>query len=114
MKEKMKKFWEEHKKEVIVGAVGAGVLVLGGVIGYEKGFKKGILYTAECLENSGGIWTVLRDIPNGTNVDIFTGISDTPFTAEELGKLGERMIEEGATAQHVFTHFIALGEHVEQ
>ena len=42
MKEKIKKYWEEHDEQIVVGGVIAGAYLIGVLIGYKVGYGEAV------------------------------------------------------------------------
>ena len=115
LKEKAKGFWERNKL-----TIGAGVIAgIGCLVGYkaalhEVGVKKGdLIITNECVK------MMILDAQNKyggekANMTVFQKVFNEGVKPEELGKLGEAMIETNeklfpGTDPGVLTHFIAFG-----
>lgn len=116
-KDDVKKFWSEHKLEIIGGtACSIGVAILGCSL-------IGVGYNIRCKELKdrlilmpGPIADLLKDAvnkyANGNNGMSYTVI-EPGFTAAELGKLGDKMLK-NKCGDNKFTHFILLGPNPEQ
>ena len=115
LKEKAKGFWERNKLAIGAGAI-AGVGVLIGYKGamHDMGVKKGdLIITNEHMK------VLILDAQNKyggkkANMTVFQKIFDEAVKPEELGKLGEALIETNerlfpGTKPGSFTHFIAFG-----
>ena len=115
LKEKAKGFWERNKLAIGAGAI-AGVGCFAGYKAalHELGVKKGDLFiTNEHLK------MMILDAQNKyggkkANMTVFLKRFDEAVKPEELGKLGEAMIETNeklfpGTKSGTFTHFIAFG-----
>lgn len=115
LKEKAKGFWERNKLAIGAGAI-AGVGVLIGYKGamHDMGVKKGdLIITNENLK------LMILDAQNKyggkkANMTVFQKLFDEAVKPEDLGKLGEAMIETNeklfpGTKPGTFTHFIAFG-----
>lgn len=112
-KDDVKKFWSEHKLEIIGGtACSIGVAILGYSL-------IGVGYNIRCKELKdrltlmpGPIADLLKDAvnkyDNGNNGMPHTVIVEPGFAAAELGKLGD-MILKNEYGDVKFTHFILLG-----
>ena len=115
LKEKAKGFWERNKFAIACGAIGG----LTCTIGYkwamrDMGVKKGdLIITNEYVKQ------IILDAQNKyggekANMTVFQTIFDEAVKPEELGKLGEALIETNerlfpGTKPGSFTHFIAFG-----
>lgn len=116
-KDDVKKFWSEHKLEIIGGTIcSVGV----AMIGYSL---IGVGYNIRCKELKdrlillpGPMADLLKDAvnkyDNGNNGMSYTVI-EPGFTAAELGKLGDKMLK-NKCGDNKFTHFILLGPNPEQ
>lgn len=111
MMERVKKFKEEHP--VLVKTVATvGVLTVGCVVGW-KGCtmiqkRKGDLL----ISGKDPIAKLIRGAMTvyPTVCGVYTGIETDGYTPEQLGKIGELMIECGVPETEKLTHFIAIGE----
>lgn len=107
MFEKTKEFVKKYHTEIEVAAaiVATTVGCLAGVYCAHKIEVKRIK-SDKAMKI---IFDVLDDIPNGTQVRVFGGISGPGLNPKELGELSEQMIAQGADALNdAFTHFIAI------
>lgn len=116
-KDDVKKFWSEHKLEIVGGTIcSVGV----AMIGYSL---IGVGYNIRCKELKDRL--ILRPSPmadllkdaankydNGNNGITYTVI-EPGFTAAELGKLGDKMLK-NKCGDDKFTHFILLGPNPER
>lgn len=110
MKEKFKSFIEDHKEDIIkVCCYTAGVLVGAAAtwIAY------GIHYRGCVITKNQSVNTVLKNIPNGTKISSYGGITKPGITPENMGKLGDDIISTGCPKDFKFTHIIAIGENNE-
>lgn len=116
-KDDVKKFWSEHKLE-IVGLTMCSVGV--AMIGYSL---IGVGYNIRCKELKDKfilepcpLTDLLKDAANkydnGKNAVTYTVI-EPGFTAAELGKLGDKMLK-NKCGDDKFTHFILLGPNLER
>lgn len=115
LKEKAKGFWERNKLAIGAGAIaGIGCLVGYKAALHDIGAKKGdLIITNENLK------LMILDAQNKyggkkTNMTVFQKLFDEAVKPEDLGKLGEAMIETNeklfpGTKPGSFTHFIAFG-----
>lgn len=116
-KDDVKKFWSEHKLEIIRGTIcSVGV----AMIGYSL---IGVGYNIRCKELKdrlillpGPMKDLLKDAANkydkGNNGITYTVI-EPGFTAAELGKLGDKMLK-NKCGDDKFTHFVLLGPNPER
>ena len=105
---KVKTFVKEHKKELLAGL---GLVVVGSVVGY-NGYKFKRRLTGDIKLEYKPIIDVLVDgqVRYNDKNWISTIISNNIYKPEELGKLGEEIIESCSNGQNPeFTHFIAIG-----
>lgn len=115
LKEKAKGFWERNKLAIGAGAI-AGVGVLIGYKGamHDMGVKKGdLIITNEYMKQ------MILDAQNKyggkkNNMTVFQKLFDEAVKPEDLGKLGEALIDAHekcfpGTKPGSFTHFIAFG-----
>lgn len=104
-KEKVKKFWKEHQTEIVAG-IASGLTFL---IGY--GVCMHDMKKANAVIVNDSIRKVLFDShdKHGSTVGLFTGITTNPVKPDDLGKLGEVMMELDTPKDAGFTHFIAIG-----
>lgn len=112
--EKVKNFVKEHKESIIIGslvtAYGLGSYIWGVVVGRKSVdvgkndfiIKEGDSRLYNLFNN---IYHRYGDKVTGT----FTGMTSGGFKPEELGKLGNHMIDSGTPGDQKFTHFIAVG-----
>jgi hypothetical protein len=106
-------FIKKHKTAFGIAA-GVTTTAVTGVVGYKLGWYKHINSMGDgfFIPNIGAtepVCNVLRNIPNESDVNVYSGFSDIAYAADELGELGKRMIEAGANNE-TFTHFIAIGK----
>lgn len=105
-KEKIKKFWKDHKFEIVSG-IATGI---GCFVGYSVCMHDMKKANAVIVHDS--IRKVLFDShdKHGSTVGLFTGITTNPVKPDDLGKLGKVMMELEITPKDAgFTHFIAIG-----
>ena len=111
MMERVKKIKEEHP--VLVKTVAAvGVLTVGCVVGWKgraifQNWKGDLLI--------GGKDPIAKLIREAKAVypdkcSLYAGIVKDGYTPQQLGKIGEHMIECGVPETEKLTHFIAIGE----
>ena len=103
---KVKEFCKKHKSKIFFIA-GASIGVLATSAAY--------LTTMQTISNlripyNARIYDVIKDAKQcyPDTFALFSGRVDTPLKAEELGTLGEKIIELGGK-DNVFTHFVAIG-----
>lgn len=109
-KDKIKKFVTEHKTEIKHAAVMLGVGALSGALGYCACLYKVNKNIGILNDDVGRVFNdaLAKGLNPGT---VFTGISDTPLTADDLGKLGEGIKSVSNYRDDVsFTHFIGIGK----
>ena len=100
---KVKEFCKKHKSKIFFIA-GASIGVLATTAAYLTTISNlRIPYNARSYD-------VIKDAKQcyPDTFDLFSGRVDAPLKAEELGTLGEKIIELGGK-DNVFTHFIAIG-----
>lgn len=105
---KVKTFVKEHKKELLVGL---GLVVVGSVVGY-NGYEFKRRLTGDFKLECKPIKDVLVDsqVKYNDKKWLSTVVSDNVYKPEDLGKLGEEIIESCSNRQKPeFTHFIAIG-----
>lgn len=105
---KVKTFVKEHKKELLAGL---GLVVVGSIVGY-NGYKFKRRLTGDFKLECKPIMDVLVDshVKYNDKNWIYTVASDNVYKPEDLGKLGEEIIESCSNGQKPgFTHFIAIG-----
>lgn len=115
LKEKAKGFWERNKLAIGAGAiVGVGVLIGYKGAMHDMGVKKGdLIITNEYMKQ------MILDAQNKyggkkANMTVFQKRFDEAVKPEDLGKLGEALIDTHekcfpGTKPGSFTHFIAFG-----
>lgn len=104
---KVKEFCKKHKSKIFFIA-GASIGVLATTAAYLT--TKRPISNVHCPYNA-KIDNVLFDAKQcyPDTFNLVTGVVDNaPLTAEELGTLGEKIIELGGK-DNVFTHFVAIG-----
>lgn len=104
---KVKTFLKEHKAEIVGVAVGTGIAVTAGVVGYNMGRFKTIKLWDKVID-SNEIALLMNASTSGAD-SAFGWITTDGVLAENLGKLGEKMIIDGAEGIK-FTHFLAYGK----
>ena len=114
-KEKAKGFWERNKLAIGAGAI-AGVGVLIGYKGaiHDMGVKKGDLIITNEYVKQMILDAQYKYGGKKNNMTVFQKLFDEAVKPEDLGKLGEAMIETNeklfpGTKPGSFTHFIAFG-----
>lgn len=116
-KDDVKKFWSEHKLEIIGGTIcSVGVAMIGySLIGVGYNIRCKELKDRLILEPC-PLTYLLKDAANkynkGKNGITYTVI-EPGFTAAELGKLGDKMLK-NKCGDDKFTHFILLGPNPER
>lgn len=106
----IKKFVKEHKTEIRNAAIVLGASLVGCVIGCATtnlAVRKNVRVLNDRMNN------VMNDaVARYSNcAATFTGISDTPLKADDLGKIGEELKKLPNYDERVsFTHFIGIGE----
>lgn len=116
-KDDVKKFWSEHKLEIIGGTIcSVGVAMIGySLIGVGYNIRCKELKDKLVLEPC-PLTYLLKDAANkydsGKNAVTYTVI-EPGFTAAELGKLGDKMLK-NKCGDDKFTHFILLGPNPER
>lgn len=116
-KDDVKKFWSEHKLEIVRGTIcSVGVAMIGYSlirVGYNIRCKE---LEDRLILMPSPIADLLKDAvnkyDNGNNGMSYTVI-EPGFTAAELGKLGDKMLK-NKCGDNKFTHFILLGPNPEQ
>ena len=108
---KVKRFIDENRYVITIVVVGTAANMACHKI-RTNGISNG---HHQEIGNAGGDLTsdikyVLNDVPVGSPIVGFTGIHERGLKAKHLGKLGKKIIEEGASKNTRFTHFILIGE----
>lgn len=113
-KDDVKKFWSEHKLEIISSIVGGAIFGIAYNVGFHECSKqyknKMILKSGTALESV--FKDAVKKYSNGTDGLAYTVI-EPGFTAAELGKLGDKMLK-NKCGDDKFTHFILLGPNPER
>lgn len=103
IKENVKKFWEENKRDILYYTAGA---VVGGVCMYQCGKRAAIPFSKEARTRIG---KVLSYGPKGY-YSVFTGTGDQILNPKQLGELGQKMIELGMPEDNNLQRFIVIGD----
>ena len=103
MKEKIKNFWKEHNKEIILCG-------LGLTVGCYAGYRHAIPWKGEIRRN---IYKVLSSGKPGL-YGVTTISDDITVKTEDLGELGKRMIELGANFDGKWNKFIVIGDPIKK
>lgn len=111
MKVKMKEFAQKHEKGLKI-AGGAGLVILGGVIGWKacRGFYE--LNPDNIILKDKDLIGLLESV-KGTYKDtanMVIGSVKEPLKMADLGALGEQMMEANCVDGHGFTHFALFGK----
>lgn len=97
--------------------IGAGLVVVGGCIGYSichkhyglKRIDKGI---SKFNKELGSVLVDLREKFVNAD-DVYIDITTTPIAACDLGELGKRMVKTPDYNENVkYTHFIVMGDKI--
>ena len=108
---KVKRFIDENRYVITIVVVGTAANMACHKIRTNRisnGHHQGI--ENACVDLASDIKYVLNDVPVESQVVGFTGIHERGLKAKHLGKLGKKIIEEGASKNTRFTHFILIGE----
>ena len=101
-KENIKNFWKAHGKTIICCGVG---ITLTGIVsykfGWKKGYKTGLPFDEE---NSNMIKQLFADAKPDTAVAAI--FRDYPYAINELGKLGDYLIESGTDPNMLVGRFV--------
>jgi hypothetical protein len=112
-KNKVKEFVANHKNEIIGFATIAGFTALGIIIGYKVEHAKfDDLFVVEDEK----IADILKSAAKIEHSGVYTScIYDGGVKVDELGKLGEAMMEasKGEAAEFGFTHLVVIGQKME-
>lgn len=103
IKENVKKFWEENKRDIFWYTAGA---VIGGVVMYHAGKRDAIPFDKETRTKIG---KVLKYGDKGY-YSVFTGAGDAILNPKQLGELGKKMIELGMPEDNKVNRFIVIGD----
>ena len=103
IKENVKKFWEENKRDILYYTAGA---VVGGVVMYQFGKCKAIPFSKETRTRIG---KVLSYGDKG-HYSVFTSAGDHILNPKQLGELGQKMIELGMPEDNNLQRFIVIGD----
>lgn len=112
VKEKVKKFYEEHKTGCIVAGA-TGLVIVGEIIGWKCCCKTNCLKPGRVVITNDHINDTLKkafDTYKDTGFSGFISHYDTPIRLDELGKLGELAKADGCIMEQELTHFIAIGK----
>lgn len=105
-KEKVKKFWNENKKEITDGIICGVICGVGLLVGYKFGHYVGGL---DVVGGQESIKRTFESIPKGSMVSILSGVVEDGIKVSDLGELGKMVMESGAPSEHKLTHFVAIG-----
>lgn len=113
---------KRNKKEILIGAalgLGVGLIAvrggyrLGKKVGLNEGYEIGLYDYGFPDGGDTQIREVFKRMDNHTIYTVGTGVNLDGLKTDDLGKLGERFITEGASPEQKFTHFIAMGKALE-
>lgn len=106
IKENVKKFWEENKRDILYYTAGA---VVGGVVMYQCGKMDAIPWGKEGRKNIGEVFRAKTGRPK--NNSSLTTIAGKPYKLNQLGELGKDIIEQYGTPEDLnMDRFIILGD----
>ena len=115
-KGKFKEYWKDHKKEILITA--AGVVVGAGLVwlGYECCARKYDLRNSFLVSQDSAKNVLLDAVDKYDNACIFGGIYEQGLGLDKLGELadGIKAIGENVPEDINFTHFIAIGNPIEE
>ena len=105
MLEKVKVYFKDHKEEI------CGLICIGGLCGASAVFgyeMYSLCHKDELAIANNPIARVIIDARNQGIDGVFTSQNIIAAKPDELGRLGEDMINTGVPDDYTFTHFIAI------
>ena len=105
-KEKVKKFWNENKKAIVIGVSCGFSCGVGLLVGYKLGYYNGGF---DMVGRQTSIKKTLTSIPKGSMVSVLSGTVEEGIKVSDLGELGKMAMDLGAPSEHKLTHFVAIG-----